>query len=141
MNSVTTRYTLDMSAGLTQLLADGTNTSLNGRGRIGEQQPGGFVVHLGDALGSVRQVRDAAGEIILAQDYEPYGEVLSAAGSGTTSYGFTGEWTDSTGLVYLRARYYNPTIGRFQTRDVWPGDIYRPISQNQRNYAYSNIIT
>src|SRR3990170_4160889 len=90
VNSVTTNYTLDMATGLTQVLADGTNTSLYGRGRIGEQQPGGFVVHLGDALGSVRQVRDAAGEIILAQDYELYGEVLSARGNGETNYGFTG---------------------------------------------------
>ena len=78
MNSVTTNYTLDLAAGLTQVLGDGTNTSLYGRGRIGEQQPGGFVVHLGDALGSVRQVRDASGEIVLAKDYEPYGEMLSA---------------------------------------------------------------
>jgi RHS repeat-associated protein len=32
--------------------------------------------------------------------------------------GFTGEWTDqSTGLVYLRARWYDPATGRFLTRD------------------------
>ncbi len=32
------------------------STYLYGRGRIGEEQSGGFVLHLGDALGSVRQV-------------------------------------------------------------------------------------
>src|SRR3989337_1277055 len=40
VNSVTTNYTLDMATGLTQVLADGTNTSLSGPGPIGEQQPG-----------------------------------------------------------------------------------------------------
>ena len=40
VNSVTTNYTLDMATGLTQVLADGTNTYLDGLGRIGEQQPG-----------------------------------------------------------------------------------------------------
>ena len=36
---------------------------------------------------------------------------------------FTGEQYDpETGMYYLRARYYDPEIGRFITRDTWPGD-------------------
>jgi len=62
VNGVTTQYTLDpsassgqaLNAGLTQVLADGTNTYLYGSTRIGEKQAGNFVYHLPDALGSVR---------------------------------------------------------------------------------------
>jgi YD repeat-containing protein len=42
VDSATTNYTVDLDAGLTQVLADGTNTYLYGNGRIGELQPGGF---------------------------------------------------------------------------------------------------
>jgi hypothetical protein len=85
---------------------DGGNTYLYGLGRIGELQPGGFLYHLGDALGSVRQLMDASGEVKLARSYEPYGSVLSSSGNGGSAFAFTGEAQDmTTGLVFLRARY------------------------------------
>jgi RHS repeat-associated protein len=140
VNSQTTTYTLDLHARLTQVLSDGENTYLYGRGRIGEEQPGGFMLHLGDALGSVRQVVDGMGEVTLAKDYEPYGEVLSAEGGGSTSYAFTGEMQDSSGLVFLRARYFQPSTGRFQTQDTWSGDYYQPMSFNAWLYGYNNPV-
>jgi hypothetical protein len=63
---VTTDYVLDLNAGLTQVLDDGTNIYLYGNGRIGELQPGGFAYHLGDALG----------DVTLAKSYEPFGSLL-----------------------------------------------------------------
>ncbi|MDW8241560.1 MAG: RHS repeat-associated core domain-containing protein, partial [Acidobacteriota bacterium] len=80
--------------------------------------PGGWQYHLGDALGSVRQLADAGGAVTLVRSYEPYGTVLSSAGGAATMYGFTGE-PQSGGLVYLRARYYAPGTGRFLTKDAW----------------------
>jgi len=73
-NSVTTEYVLDLASGLTQVLSDETNAYLYGVGRIGEQQPDGWQYYLGDALGSVRQLTDEAGEIILVKSYLPLGE-------------------------------------------------------------------
>jgi YD repeat-containing protein len=101
VNGVTTNYTLDLNAGLTQVLSDGTNAYLYGNGRIGELQPGGFVYHLDDALGSVRQLTDATGAVTLAKAYEPYGSVLTSAASAgvSTAYSFTGEWGDASGLL------------------------------------------
>jgi len=88
------------------VLSDGTNTYLYGNGRIGELQPGGWAYHLGDALGSVRQLVDAGGEVRLARSYEPYGSTSSSAGTGATVWQFTGEARDaSTDLTFLRARY------------------------------------
>jgi YD repeat-containing protein len=54
INGTPTSYTLDLAAGLTQVLGDGTNTYLYGTSRIGEKQPAGWRYHVGDALGSVR---------------------------------------------------------------------------------------
>jgi RHS repeat-associated protein len=95
---------------------------------------------LSDALGSVRQLTDTAGEITLSKTYNPYGENVSSAGDAQTSYGFTGEYTDSTGDIYLRARYYNPNDGRFLTKDTWGGQANHPLSLNRWNYTEGNPI-
>ncbi len=116
MNSVLTRYALDPAAGLTQVLADGTSTYLYGAGRIAQQQTN--MQYFGaDGLGSVRQLYNSSGQIVYNKRYDPFGNTISQSGVGTSNYGFTGEWTDATGLEYLRARYYAPGQGRFVTRD------------------------
>jgi RHS repeat-associated protein len=136
-----TEYTLDLAGGLTQVLADGTNNYLYGNGRIAQYSMWMSEEYfLGDALGSVRQLAEHSGSVTLAKGYQPYGEVLDSAGNGTTSYGFTGEWTDNTGMVYLRARYYSPVQGRFMTKDSWEGDYGQPVTSNKYNYALSNPI-
>jgi hypothetical protein len=43
-------------------------------------------------------------------------------------------------LLYLRARYYSPADGRFQSRDTWSGDVNRPLSLNRWVYTQSNPI-
>jgi YD repeat-containing protein len=106
----TTTYTLDLAAGLTQVLFDGTDTYLYGAGRIAQYDTSGAQYFLGDALGSVRQLVNADGEVLLAQSYEPYGAVLESVGEGTSSYGFAAEMRDSyIKLIYLRSRDYLQT--------------------------------
>jgi hypothetical protein len=68
-----------------------------------------------DGLGSVRQLYDSAGHIVANRRYEPFGSLLSASGTGTSSYDYAGEQRDaSTGLLYLRARcldtYLNQSV-------------------------------
>lgn len=77
----------------------------------------------------------------LSKSYEPYGEVLDSAGNGTSSYGFTGEWTSPYGgLVYLRARWYAPEMGRFMSKDLWNGDLHEPMSSNAWLYTLANPV-
>jgi RHS repeat-associated protein len=87
-----------------------------------------------DALGSVRQLADDEATPLLTQTYDPYGTVYASVGVGASSYGYTNEYTDATGLLYLRARYYNPSMGRFLNVDP---------SRQERNlyeYATSNPV-
>jgi len=79
MNDQITTYILDLNAGLTQILNDGTNTYLYGVGRIAQVNTT-TEYFMGDALGSVRQLTNTIGDITLAKGYEPYGETLSSAG-------------------------------------------------------------
>jgi RHS repeat-associated protein len=140
LDGVTTNYSLDLNNWLTQVLVDGTNTYLYGTGRIAQYDVNAAEYFLADGLGSVRQMVDSTGVMEMSKIYEPFGEVLNDAGTIATSYGFTGEWTDGTGLVYLRARYYSPRFGRFLSKDVWPGDYTRPLSLNGWNYVEGNSI-
>jgi RHS repeat-associated protein len=66
--------------------------------------------------------------------------VLASAGAGASAFGYAGEWTDASGLQYLRARYYDPSVGRFVSRDSWQGNNNQPVSYNKWLYAFSNPI-
>ena len=136
VNGVTTTFTVDLAAGLTQTLDDGTNAYLYGNSRIAQVNNSGSQYFLGDALGSIRQLTDGGGAVTLARIYDPYGVVSATSGAGSSSYGFTAENQDSSnGLVYLRSRFYSPENGRFETRDTWQGDVNDPLTLNKWNYV------
>jgi RHS repeat-associated protein len=44
------------------------------------------------------------------------------------------------GLVNLRARYYDPSMGRFLNKDTWTGDANQPMSYNGWEYVYGNPV-
>jgi RHS repeat-associated protein len=139
---ITTTYTLDLNAGLTQVLADvangATNTYLYGNGRIAQQ---GLTTDyfLTDALGSVRQLTNSTGQVTLAKSYQPYGSVMSSAGTASSIYGFAGEQTDPyTELLFLNARYYDPALGRFISADSIVPQASNPQALNRYSYAYNS---
>jgi RHS repeat-associated protein len=80
----------------------------------------GFAWYLTDQVGSVRQVVDGAGAVVLnAVEYSAFGEVVSqtdpAAGD---RFAFTArEWETGAGLYHYRARSYDPAAGRFLSED------------------------
>src|SRR5258706_5559136 len=82
-------YTLDLNAGLTQVLDDGTSTYAYGLGRISQTNNSTAEYFLGDALGSVRQLTADNGDITLTKSYDPYGKVIQSAGSGSSAFAFT----------------------------------------------------
>jgi len=81
-----TNYIINITASLTQVLADDEYTYLYGAGRIAQYSATGTEYFLTDSLGSVRQMVDADGQVSLAQSYQPFGETLSSSGEGATSY-------------------------------------------------------
>lgn len=107
INHTPTRYTLDLAAGLTQVLADEQNTYRYGLDRIAQVTGTDMDYYLPDALGSLRQLVSNSGDLTLAQSYAPFGSPFSPTGDQAPSYGFAGEWSDATRLQYLRARYYS----------------------------------
>jgi RHS repeat-associated protein len=73
-----------------------------------------------DGLGSVVEEVDPSGNITAARKYDVYGMVRSGqSGSSSQKYvGSLGHESDAnTGLIYMRARYMDPVLGRFISED------------------------
>ncbi len=145
INGVKTKYLLDLAAPLVTVLAEkqttGNQTYLYGLGDSPLASYDGAWRYLSgrDGLNSVRQETDAAGNVIAARSFDPYGVPLGE--DGGSPFGFTGEMHDeATGLVFLRARYYNSQIGRFLNRDMWGGNVGRPNTLHGYAYAANNPI-
>jgi RHS repeat-associated protein len=89
----------------------------------------------------VRQLADTDGQVTLAQSFDPFGVLLEANGPGASDFGYTGEWYGSyIDLLFLRARYYDPAVGRFLSKDPWLGDIPRPLTLNGWSYVENNSV-
>jgi len=75
--------------------------------------------YLYDGLGSTRALTDPTGATTDTYDYEAFGTVLNQTGATQNDYLFTGEQFDQAlEQQYLRARYYDPAIGRFTQQDT-----------------------
>jgi RHS repeat-associated protein len=72
---------------------------------------------LPDALGSTVAMGDGTGTLQTQYTYEPFGLVSQTGSASTSSYKFTGREDDGTGLMYYRARYYQPRAHRFIAED------------------------
>ena len=71
-----------------------------------------------DGLGSVTSLSNAAGSIANTYTYDSFGKLTGSSGSLVNPFQYTARESDSeTGLYYYRARYYDPTTGRFLTED------------------------
>jgi len=131
-------FAWDWATGVPELLSDGDSLYLIGYDTLGWQTGADWTFVLPDALGSVRQEADGAGAVIAVREWTPYGEEVGAARAGL---GYTGEWWDANvGFTYLRARWYEPGMGRFTSRDPWTGNSVRPMSLHRFSYALNNPI-
>lgn len=154
VDGIRTDYVQDIARPLPQALTarqGGTVSKyLYGLGLIAEERggtgpfaaPAVWQYTLPDALGSIRQITDAAGNVTLGQHFDPFGGLMASGGSGTSAFGFAGEEQDPlTGLVYLRARTYDPTTGRFLQQDSVFGDPSQPRTLNRYTYAFNSPLT
>ena len=71
-----------------------------------------------DGLGSVTSLSNAAGALAQTYTFDSFGNLTASSGSLTNPFQYTGRESDpETGLYYYRARYYDPSVGRFLGED------------------------
>jgi len=106
--------------------------------------------YLFNAHGDVVQLTDAAGTVTQTYDYDAFGNQKSENPADSNPFRYCGEYYDAeTGTIYLRARYYDPSVGRFTSADV-VNQVMRklssgieapdPLSLNVYTYCHNNPI-
>jgi RHS repeat-associated protein len=114
----------------------------------GAAGPTGVRWALADHQGTIRDVTDANGNLLNHIRYDSFGKVVSqSAPTAFFRFGYTGRETDTeSGLMYYRARYYDPGVGRFISEDplgFGGGDsnLYRYVFNNpiNNNDPYGNF--
>ena len=146
VNEAPTTYALDLAAPLPVVLQSQTDELATryvyalGTRPLAQYMADAPEYLLADALGSVRQIVDVDGNVILAQSYEPYGTVLTSNGTASSIFAYAGEQVDTSGLVYLRARYLQPMLGLFLAKDPWSGDVWQPGSMIGYSYVENDPI-
>ena len=99
-----------------------TTSLLTGLGmdeRYARDDVNGRTYFLTDGTRSTVALTDANANVVQQYQYEPFGEVtqVNPGSTLTNPYQYTGRENDLTGLIYYRARYYNPTLKRFISED------------------------
>ncbi len=138
IKGTTSYFAWDPTEGLPLLLSDGTNSYIYGPGGVPVEQLTGetpaYLHH--DQQGSTRLLTGSAGTVTGKCTYSAYG-TPTCEGTTTTPLGYDGQYTSSdTGLVYLRARNYDPATGQFLSVDP-----VVPITRAPYNYANDNPLT
>ena len=117
----TEKYVWDRQARLPAILADGSSYYIYGPGSVPLEQvsaSGTAFFYHADQLGSIRMITDSKGAQAGTYAYDVYGNTVSSTGQVSNPFGYAGAYTDAeSGLLYLRARYYDPATAQFISRD------------------------
>jgi RHS repeat-associated protein len=91
---------------------------------------------------SARYLSSPLGSLTDSYIYDAFGSLLHATGSTVNNYLYTGEQYDpNVGFYYLRARYFDQSIGRFTTHDPLLGNPFEPVSLHRYVYGNANPIS
>jgi uncharacterized protein RhaS with RHS repeats len=108
----TTDYVWSSGGSLPVVLYDG-DYYVYGLGLIAKtDSQDGQLYYLTDGLGSTTGPTDGEGSVVGTYTYDVFGAIRSETGGQANDYRFTSQQLDvASGLYYLRARYYDPSIG------------------------------
>ena len=146
IDSATTAATGALTATTEPLFLGGDTTHLNGTldevsifdsalsdaeiTNLTNNRAGRYEYHHQNALGSNIVLTDGKKNVLARYEYDVFGAVRSETGTSDNVRKFTGkEWEADVKLYYYAARYYDPYIGRFTSRD--------PIGDGINWYAYA----
>ncbi|HSZ04958.1 MAG TPA: RHS repeat-associated core domain-containing protein [Solirubrobacteraceae bacterium] len=142
-NATETKYVYDGRNVLAETTAGTTATLLNGLApdqRFARSTSSGTVSYLTEQLESTIGLAGSSGTPVTEYTYGPFGGATATGTSSGNDFEYTGREAEEDGLQYNRARYYDPSIGRFISRDplgmTGSGDnLYRYVGDAPSNAA------
>jgi RHS repeat-associated protein len=146
VDGVSTNYLVDTNRSLAQVAAEydssGVKASYTYAGGVISQSSNNVrTFYVNDGHSGVRLITNNTGAVTDAYNYDGYGNLLQSVGNASGER-YRGEASDAaTGLQYLRARYYDPSTGRFLSTDAFEGVLESPVSRHRYLYGNANPIT
>ncbi|NJK63447.1 MAG: hypothetical protein HC921_12865 [Synechococcaceae cyanobacterium SM2_3_1] len=147
VNGQETRYLIDETRPYAQVIEESdpmgtvSGAYVYGHRLLSQKRGGTRNYYHEDGLGSQRLLTDGTGAVSDSYTYDAYGQLLGSTGSTPNLYRYAGEQLDpALNQYYLRARYYDPTVGRFTTRDQFEGLQEEPLSLNKYIYGSANPV-
>jgi RHS repeat-associated protein len=108
-------------------------------GRVVSQFRTASQFYLFGGLGSTDRLTDATSAVTDSYVYQAFGSPQASTGSSSNPFRYVGElgyyFDPDLSWYYLRARYYDPSLGRFASRDLLPDYSYCYVANNPVNRA------
>ncbi|HEX5853389.1 MAG TPA: RHS repeat-associated core domain-containing protein, partial [Solirubrobacteraceae bacterium] len=139
INGATTYMAWNTTEPIPLLLTDTTNSYIYGPNGLPTEQisSGGTITYLHhDQAGSTRLITSSTGTKTASFTYDAYGNTTGTTGTAKTPLGYDAQYTSTdTGLIYLRARVYDPATAQFLSVDPLAG-----ITGERYSYAGDNPV-
>ena len=101
-----------------------------------------YTYYTQNAHGDVVNLTDNNGAVTKTYQYDAFGVEKNIDDADTNAFRYCGEYYDKeTATIYLRARYYSPSTGRFISRDSFAGSNNDPLSLNLYTYCHNNPVS
>ena len=146
IGSTITEYFQDVAGGLPRVAADRVDSTWNYYaygtnliGKVGSDNVARYYHY--DGTGHVRAITDSTGAVVERYDYDAFGALRNTPTGLSNDRRFTGEQHDAeTAYTFLRARYYDPALGRFISKDPFDGVKQDPQTLNGYIYVGNNPV-
>lgn len=143
-NGTRSDFTYDRGNIITEENGSGNLVSRSIRGLqiVAKENPVGAIsYYLNNAHGDVSKLVNENGEVLNSYEYDAFGNTSKYTEKIQNRFQYSGEQFDKmTGQYYLRARFYDPTVGRFVTEDTYRGQLNDTMSLNLYTYCSNNPV-
>ena len=150
VNGTKTRYVLDLNGDMSKVLCE-TDASGNitayyvyGAGLLYKITPADDRYHYHfDPLGSTIALTDETEATTDKYAYDPFGKLLNKEGTTENSFRYVGQYgvmDEENGLLFMRARFYDPETKSFLSRDPVKGEIENTQSLQPYLYGRNNPV-
>ena len=152
VNGQSRRFAIDRMGALSQVLIEynsggPTNYYIYGLGLVQQistnGSSGAVSTYQFNIQGSTVALTDSAGNVTDSYAYDSFGVLANSDSFSSQPFRYLGRYgivDDGTGLLYARARYFSPQLGRFLTKDPLTGKDGDGQSLNRYVYALNNAL-
>ena len=136
-----TDFLLDGGNVVGEHIGSKTVTYLRGANLISRSDGSKKTYYLFNAHGDVTELVSDSSTVTHKYDYDAFGVEKKPDPLDGNPFRYCGEYYDGeTKTYYLRARYYDPNIGRFTSEDTYRGEPNDPLTLNLYTYCVNNPV-